>query len=76
MKNIRVNQKVDLSSEPVHQAIMNAEQELGSAGRLLVRASGTEPLIRIMAQGDDKTLLLKVIHNVAEAIRDHGCLAA
>ncbi len=76
LKNIRISQMIDLSSEPVHQAIMNAEQELGSAGRLLVRASGTEPLIRIMAQGDDKTLLLKVIHNVAEAIRDHGCLAA
>jgi phosphoglucosamine mutase len=76
LKNIRVSQKIDLSSHPVHQAIISAEQELGNSGRLLVRASGTEPLIRIMAQGDDKNLLLKIIHNLAEVIKGYGCLAA
>jgi len=76
LKNIRISHKIDLSSEPVHQAIMNAEHELGNSGRLLVRSSGTEPLIRIMAQGDDKNLLLKVIHNLVEVIKSYGCLAA
>ncbi len=76
LKNIRINQRIDLSSQPVHQAIISAEQELGESGRLLVRASGTEPLIRIMAQGDDNNLLLKIIHNLVEVIKGYGCLAA
>jgi phosphoglucosamine mutase len=76
LKNMRVTKKIDLNTPSVSSAIQGAEQELGDSGRLLVRASGTEPLIRIMAQGDDQNLLLKIVHNLAEIIKSCGNIAA
>ena len=76
LKNMRVSKNIDLNSPSMSRAIRGAEQELGNSGRLLVRASGTEPLIRIMAQGDDQNLLLKIVHNLAEIIKSGGNLAA
>lgn len=76
LKNMRISKNIDLSSPVVSKAILGAEQELGNSGRLLVRASGTEPLIRIMAQGDDQNALLKVVQNLAEIIKGCGNLAA
>jgi len=76
LKNMRIANKIDLNSPSMSRAIRSAEQELGDSGHLLVRASGTEPLIRIMAQGDDQNLLLKIVHNLAEIIKGCGNLAA
>ena len=73
---MRIANKIDLNSPSMSRAIRSAEQELGDSGHLLVRASGTEPLIRIMAQGDDQNLLLKIVHNLAEIIKGCSNLAA
>ena len=67
LKNIRVN-GVALDSQAVKAAIAAAESQLGGAGRLLVRRSGTEQLIRVMAEGEDRVLVDRIVDDVAAAI--------
>lgn len=73
LKNLRVSKNISLNSSCVTKAIEEASQQLGNSGRLLVRASGTEPLIRIMAQGDDRHILSKIVHDLSEAIKSPDC---
>ncbi len=68
MKNVRINGGLPLESRTVKAAIAAAETSLGGAGRLLVRKSGTEPLIRVMAEGEDPTLVGRIVDDVAAAI--------
>jgi phosphoglucosamine mutase len=57
-----------LDQEAVKAAISAAEDEMGQAGRIVVRASGTEPVIRVMAEGERK-LIRKIVDNVKSAIQ-------
>ena len=52
----------------VQQAITAGEARLGTGGRLVIRNSGTEPVIRVMAQGEDQALLASVVDDICEAI--------
>ncbi len=66
LKNVKTQRNVDLSLPSITQAIHEAKQKVeGTGGRLLVRPSGTEPLIRIMAQGDNRPLLEEVVQSLA-----------
>jgi phosphoglucosamine mutase len=56
-----------LAESGVKQAIAAAEVRLGD-GRVFVRNSGTEPLIRVMVDGDDSSLLRKVVDQIIEAL--------
>jgi len=58
-----------LGHELVVAALKEAEERLGEWGKLVVRPSGTEPLVRIMAQGPDRYLLEEVIDNIQKAIK-------
>ena len=69
LENVRFTSGKPLESEAVKAAIADAEQKLGAGGRVLVRASGTEPLIRVMAEGDDETLVSQVVSEIAGAVR-------
>ena len=53
----------------VREAIAGAEAELDGRGRLLIRPSGTEPVIRVMAEGDDRGQVEAVVDRVCEAVR-------
>lgn len=67
--NIRIENKEEILSRPaVAQVLDKAEQKLGDKGKLVVRPSGTEPLVRIMAQGPDEGILREVIDEIKEAI--------
>jgi phosphoglucosamine mutase len=70
LKNVRIrgDAKAVLAEAAVKQAIAAAEARLGTAGRILVRKSGTEPLIRVMAEGDDSDLVRLVVEQIIEAI--------
>ncbi|MGE5372445.1 MAG: phosphoglucosamine mutase [Solirubrobacterales bacterium] len=57
-----------LNSGAVQEAIENAKRRLGETGKVLVRPSGTEPKVRIMAQGPDEYVLKEVINDIKEAI--------
>jgi phosphoglucosamine mutase len=58
-----------LEDGKVKSAIRDGETALGQAGRILVRKSGTEPVIRVMAEGEDETLVGRVVDDIAAAIR-------
>ncbi|MGH6992137.1 MAG: phosphoglucosamine mutase, partial [Caulobacteraceae bacterium] len=58
-----------LEAPDVKAAIAEAEGRLNGSGRILVRASGTEPLIRIMAEGDDEKLIGQLVKEIAGAVR-------
>ncbi|MEE9273221.1 MAG: phosphoglucosamine mutase [Robiginitomaculum sp.] len=68
LKNVRYSGKSPLEIASILDAIKDAESMMGNTGRLLVRASGTEPLIRVMAEGDDPALVAKVTDNLAALI--------
>ena len=70
--NLRIEGGALLEDKAVKKAIAAGEQRLGERGRLLVRKSGTEPLIRIMAEGEDETLVASVVDEVAAAVRAAG----
>ncbi len=54
LKNVRITKKINFSEDQdIQEAVKKAEGQLGSRGRVLLRASGTEPLIRVMVEGDD-----------------------
>lgn len=67
--NIRFNDVNPLDDDRVKAAISDAETKLGKAGRLVIRKSGTEPLIRIMAEAEDETLMDAMIDQIADAVR-------
>src|SRR6185437_7394056 len=68
LRNVRVNGANLLDDRAVKAAVAAGERRLGKAGRLLVRKSGTEPLIRIMAEGEDQTLVTEIVDGVAAAV--------
>lgn len=68
LKNIRFSGGKPLESKAVKEAIHDGEARLGSKGRLVIRPSGTEPLIRVMAEGDDSTLVESVVDEIIGVI--------
>ncbi|WP_439613979.1 phosphoglucosamine mutase [Reyranella sp.] len=69
LKNVRVSDATAaLDAASVIKAIASAEARLGTGGRILVRKSGTEPLIRVMAEGDDSDLVRSVVDQIIEAL--------
>jgi phosphoglucosamine mutase len=69
LENVRFAGGKPLDNADVKAAIADAEAKLSGGGRVLVRASGTEPLIRIMAECDDATLMDAAIAQIAEAVK-------
>lgn len=68
--NVRLAKKIDLELPALKQAVAKAEAKLGEHGRVLLRASGTEPLIRVMVEGQDGTLVKQLAEELAEAVRN------
>jgi len=68
LKNVRFNGGTPLEQESVKSVIAGAETELGGRGRLVIRKSGTEPLIRVMAEGDDPAMVERLVDRICEAV--------
>jgi phosphoglucosamine mutase len=68
VRSVRYHGEAPLARSGVETAISNVERQLGTAGRLLVRPSGTEPVIRIMAEHDDPALVALAVEEVLAAI--------
>jgi phosphoglucosamine mutase len=68
LKNVRFSGASPLQSEHIRQTIAAAESRLHGYGRLLIRESGTEPLIRVMAEGEDETLIGRMVDELCETI--------
>ena len=69
LKNVRYKKGQPLENAGVISAISHGEQRLGRDGRLLIRLSGTEPVIRVMAEGDDKDLVEEVVDEIVDALK-------
>ncbi|WP_028110162.1 phosphoglucosamine mutase [Ferrimonas futtsuensis] len=61
-----------LEAETVKQAVVDAETALAGRGRVLLRKSGTEPLIRVMVEGEDQTQVQQLAESIADVIRAEG----
>jgi len=70
LKNVRFSGGAPLETESVKRAIAAGELRLNGNGRLVIRKSGTEPLIRVMAEGEDERLVNEVVDQVCEAVRE------
>ncbi len=68
LHNVRFAGVFPLDCESVQSAVREGEAKLGQDGRLLIRKSGTEPLIRVMAEGRDETLIAAVVGKIVDAI--------
>jgi phosphoglucosamine mutase len=70
MQNVRFRKGAPLEDARVKSCIEDCRSRLNGAGRILVRKSGTEPVIRVMAEGDDEKLIQSVVHDIAAAIEE------
>lgn len=68
LRNVRFESGSPLEETTVKDAIKQAEETLSNDGRVLVRASGTEPVIRVMAEGDDSAKVESVVSNICAAV--------
>ena len=69
LQNVRYAGGQPLETEAVKKIIDLARQRLGNQGRLVIRPSGTEPVIRVMAEGDDEKLVHAVVGDICDAVR-------
>ena len=69
LENVRVARRIDPNSSPaVREALAAAERQLGSNGRIVLRASGTEPVIRVMVEGSDEKLVRELAKRLATSV--------
>jgi len=69
LQNVRA-QRRELDRAAVASAIANAQERLGGAGRLIVRPSGTEPVIRVMGEGDDRELVESLVAQICSVLKE------
>ena len=69
LKNVRFAGGRPLEHDDVRAVIADAEAELNGQGRLVIRPSGTEPVIRVMAEGDDAAQVARVVDRICDAVR-------
>ena len=69
MINVRVEQRIDPGeSEAICEAVAAAEQQLADTGRVVLRASGTEPVIRVMVEGDNEEAVVALANHLASVV--------
>lgn len=68
LKNVRYSNGNPLENEKVQEAIAKAERDIDGTGRILIRKSGTEPLIRVMAEGEEQNLVEKVVDDIVAEV--------
>ena len=70
MVNVPVREKPTLGEVPeIARRIRDAEERLAGQGRILIRYSGTEPVVRVMAEGEDEAMIRSIVEELSEAIR-------
>jgi phosphoglucosamine mutase len=71
MLNVKTAQRLDPGSSPaIQDAVKAAEQELAETGRVVLRASGTEPVIRVMVEGEDENQVLHLAKKLAAVVAE------
>ena len=75
LKNVRYRSGKPLDADAVKSAIDTGQKRLNGHGRLLVRSSGTEPVIRVMGEGDDRDLVEEVVDDIVTAVGNAAAAA-
>jgi phosphoglucosamine mutase len=71
MVNVRTDTRLNLDASPqIREAVSAAEGELADTGRIVLRASGTEPVIRVMVEGQDEKQVVSVAERLAAVVAD------
>jgi phosphoglucosamine mutase len=69
LENVRVAKRIDPNtSQAVQSAVEDAQRQLGDSGRIVLRASGTEPVIRVMVEGSDERLVRELAKRLASSV--------
>ena len=68
MKNVKVSYKSVVDAPNVIEAVKQAEVEFAGRGRILLRPSGTEPVVRVMAEGEDEVLVNMLVDRLVEVV--------
>lgn len=69
LENVRVATRIDPTGSPkIQEAVARAEQKLGGSGRIVLRPSGTEPVIRVMVEGSDEKLVREIAKDLAASV--------
>ena len=70
MVNVRLAERCDpTQDQAVQKAVVATEQRLGDQGRVLLRMSGTEPLVRVMVEGEDAALVNQLANELADSVK-------
>ncbi|MGB1156525.1 MAG: phosphoglucosamine mutase [Alphaproteobacteria bacterium] len=69
LKNVRFEGANPLETKPVKDIIAEVEAEFGDSGRLVIRKSGTEPLVRVMAEGDNAKVVERAVDRICDVVR-------
>jgi phosphoglucosamine mutase len=72
LKNVRYRSGEPLENSQVRSVIADAESRLNGHGRLVVRPSGTEPVIRVMGEGDDRALVEEIVDGIVDVLTEHA----
>jgi phosphoglucosamine mutase len=77
MKNVRLEKQIDIATnEAINSAVADVENTLGNTGRVVLRPSGTEPLVRVMVEGENETqvdmLVDQLVNKVEEVVNSHS----
>jgi phosphoglucosamine mutase len=70
LRNVRFSGGQPLADPKVKAVIAAAEAELGQSGRFVIRKSGTEPLIRVMAEGEDAALVERLVGAICDSVKE------
>jgi phosphoglucosamine mutase len=69
LENVRMARKIDTAASPaIQEAVAHAERRLGGAGRIVLRSSGTEPVVRVMVEGSDEKLVRELAKSLAATV--------
>jgi phosphoglucosamine mutase len=74
--NVKLAGQVDLQASAVREAIAAAEADLAGKGRVLLRPSGTEPVVRVMVEGEDREHVRQLAEQIAQAVRGQNVIPA
>jgi len=68
LKNVRTKSKLSLEAPELQQAVASANEQLKDRGRIVLRASGTEPVIRVMVEGEDMAEVSAIAQSLADVV--------
>jgi phosphoglucosamine mutase len=73
--NVKLSTKPNLQAAPIRDAVAAAEADLAGKGRVLLRPSGTEPVVRVMVEGEDRAHVQELATRIAEVVKTGSAMA-